>query len=86
MTREELDSFEEFRGLKEYDGNNLELTPPQPQPGHVIHSAMNVDEARQLLAHPRCSPQYVERHTGDDRTVGYEVIFWEERQPNDKSA
>jgi hypothetical protein len=81
MTREELDSFQQFRDLDEYDGNNLDINPPQQPAGHVVNSAMSVEEAHFFLARPQCTPQYIERHTGDDGTVGYEVIFWENQRP-----
>ena len=79
MTKAELESFEQFGNLDEYDGNNMDIEPPRHPPEYIMNSAMTIEEAELFLSRPECTPQYIERHTSDDGSVGYEVIFWERK-------
>ena len=74
MTKEELNSFDQFKDLPHYDGNDLSGSTPIPEE-HSINSAMTVSEAN-LWFEKGGTPKYVEYHTSDEGEVGYEVIFW----------
>ena len=75
MTIDELNSFAEFADLRHYDGNDMTVQVPKLDPHYTMCSAMTTDEAVEFLR-DGAIPKYVERHTGDDGDVGYEVVFW----------
>ena len=75
MTIEDLNSFTEFTELRHYDGNDMTVQVPEFDPHYTLCSAMTIDEAVEFLR-DGAIPKYVEEHTADDGSVGYEVVFW----------
>jgi len=75
MTHEELLTYPQFKGLRHYDGNDKDELVPDLDPNYSLNSATTTDELDHFLSNGGI-PKYVEFHTGDDGTVGYEVLFW----------
>ena len=75
MTLEELNSFGQFSELPHFDGNDRTATVPKPDPPMLVCSGMTTSEADTFLSEGK-TPKYVEKHTADDGSVGYEVVFW----------